>query len=561
MVATKRSRKIALALLLIVALFMAACSSGSDEKVSTGGSITIGAEHEPDCLDFVGSCSGASWGYWTVAVNTLPRVYSVERIGDSDKWENKITNLMAKEPELETDPVQKITYTIAEDAVWSDGKPIVGQDFVYTWDQVANTDDVYDQTGYKNIDTVVVDKDDDKVVVVTFKKDENFAGWKGLFGGNYGVLPSHILEGKDRAKETADGYAFSGGPFKLEGGAKGWKKGEAITLVRNDKYWGEKAKLDKVTFRFQSDTTAQFTAYKAGETLAIYPQPQIDVIDSINGGDLPGQKKVNAVTGNLEALWLNNEAAPFDDKNVREALGYSMDRDAVVKALFGDIGVDKAVHSFLAPVVSQFSEPSGFEKFKPDTKKVEELLTASGYAKNPQGIYAKGGQELSFAIHTTEGNQRRKLTLETLQKQLQDAGWKVELKFVPAGDLFGTIGPEGTFQAALYAQVLTTLDPGNCLLFCSENIPTTANGNSGNNWTRTNIKTADPLLRNVDLELDEDKRIESSKKSEKLLAEDATSYPLDPLPNIFLWSDKLGGDIDENPIMGPFWTLSKWGLK
>ena len=202
MVATKRSRKIALALLLIVALFMAACSSGSDEKVSTGGSITIGAEQEPDCLDFVGSCSGASWGYWTVAVNTLPRVYSVERIGDSDKWENKITNLMAKEPELETDPVQKITYTIAEDAVWSDGKPIVGQDFVYTWDQVANTDDVYDQTGYKNIDTVVVDKDDDKVVVVTFKKDENFAGWKGLFGGNYGVLPSHILEGKDRAKET-----------------------------------------------------------------------------------------------------------------------------------------------------------------------------------------------------------------------------------------------------------------------------------------------------------------------------------------------------------------------
>ena len=286
MFALKKSRKVAIALIMLVALLLAACSSG-EEKVSSGGSITIGAEQEPDCLDFVGSCSGSSWGYWMVAVNTLPRVFSAERVGDDDVWEYQTTDLMAEEPRLETDPVQKITYTISDDAVWSDGKPIVGEDFVYTWDQIANTDDVYDQTGYKNIDKVEVDKDDSKVVVVTFKDGEEFAPWKSLFSGNYGVLPSHILKGKDRNAETADGYAFSGGPFKLEGGSKGWKKGESITLVRNDNYWGEKAKLDKVTFRFQTDTNAQFTAFKAGETVAIYPQPQVDVIESMRVGDLP----------------------------------------------------------------------------------------------------------------------------------------------------------------------------------------------------------------------------------------------------------------------------------
>ena len=556
MKATKSTQKIAIAFLVVIAMLLAACSS-SEEKVSTGGAITIGAEQEPDCLDFVGSCSGSSWGFWMVAVNTLPRAYSVERIGDEDKWEYKRTNLLAKDAELQTDPVQKITYTINKDAVWSDGKPIVGDDFVYTWDQVANGTDVYDTTGYKDIASVKVDPDDDKVVVVTMKK--NYAGWKSLFGGNYGVLPSHLLKGKDRNAEMADGYTFSGGPFKLTDG--GWKKGESITLVRNDKYWGEKAKLDKVTFRIQADTTAEFTAFKAGEVLAIYPQPQLDVVDAINGGSLEGEQIVNAVTGNTEALWLNNEAAPFDSLKVRKALAFSIDRDAVVNELFGDIGVTKAVNSFVPPILEDYADPSGFEKYEPSEKKAKALLEEDGYTQGADGKFEKGGTKLGFTILTTEGNQRRKLTLETIQKQLNDQGWTVEIKFVPAGDLFGDLGPTGQFQAALYAQVLTTLDPSNCTLFCTENIPTAENENTGNNWTRTRIAAADPLLSQVDTELDEAKRQEASKKAEKLLAADATSLPLDPLPNIFLFSDKLAGDIDENPIQGPFWGLAGWGLK
>lgn len=539
-------------------MLVAACSSSDKKEAKTGGSITIGAEQEPDCLDFVGSCSGASWGFWTVAVNTLPRAYSVERQGDKDEWAYEHTNLLAKDAELETDPVQKITYTIADNAKWSDNEPIVGEDFVYTWDQIANGEDVYDTTGYKDIEKVEVDKDDNKVVVVTMKN--NYAGWESLFGGNYGVLPSHILKGKDRNAEMADGYTFSGGPFKMA--EKGWKKGESITLVRNDNYWGDKAKLDKVVFRFQPDTTAEFTAFKNGEVLAIYPQPQIDVIDAINGGSLEGQRDVNAVTGNIEGLWINNEAAPLDSPEMRQALAYSIDRDQVVESLFGEIGVKEAVQSFVAPILKDYADPTGFAKYKPSETKASELLEGQGYAKNTDDVWAKDGKELSFTIHTTEGNQRRKLTLENIQKQLNDLGWKVELKFDTAADLFGDIGPTGQFQVALYAQVLTTLDPGNCLLFCSENIPTEANDNSGNNWTRTVLgDDADKLLRKVDSELDDEKRMKASVESDGLIADDVSSIPLDPLPNIFLWSNKLAGDIDENPIQGPFWTLSTWGLK
>lgn len=566
---TRRTQKVAAAFLVLIAMLSVAC--GSDKRaadvpdtvpaseVPQGGELTIGAEQEPDCLDFIDLCSGSSWGYWMVAVNTLPRAYSVERVYDgdtpTDEWEWKPTGLLDGEAELDSDP-QKITYTINKDAVWDDGTPITGKDFVYTWDQIANGENVYDRTGWQDIDTVTVDKDDDKVVVVTMKK--NFAGWKALFGGNYGVLPAHILEGKDRNALTKDGYTFSGGPFKLQS----WTKEESIVLVPNDKYWGDKAHLDKVTFKIQPDTNAQFTAFKSGEVSAIYPQPQTDVVDALNSGDLGDVNQiVNEVTGNIEALWLNNNAEPFNSKKVRQALGYSIDRDSVVNALFGDIGVEKAVNSFVAPVLPEFQNTSSFEKYTTNKSKVESLLKEDGWKKNSSGVYAKNGKELGFELISTEGNQRRKLMMENIQKQLNDLGWKVTVKGVPAGDLFGDLGPTGNYQAAIYAQVLTVLDPNNCTLFCSSNIPTESNEFSGNNWTHTRIDAADKLLAQVDGELNESKRQEASRDAEKLLAEDATSFPIDPLPNIFLWKSNVVGPIDENPIQGPFWGLANWGVK
>ena len=54
-------------------------------------------------------------------------------------------------------------------------------------------------------------------------------------------------------------------------------------------------------------------------------------------------------SGNLEALWLNNGAFPFDSKAVRQAVAYSIDRDAIVKRLFGSLGIDRPQQSFNTP--------------------------------------------------------------------------------------------------------------------------------------------------------------------------------------------------------------------
>jgi peptide/nickel transport system substrate-binding protein len=511
-----------------------------------GGTLTVGAEQEPDCADWINTCGGSSWGYWMMNATTLPRAY--DTVADGDGWKVQPSEYLAGEATVVASPKQVVTYKLNPKAVWSTGDPFTSSDFKYTWEQIAGPDakDVYDATGYNLIESVDDSKPD--TAVVTFKTP--YAGWKGLFGGGYGIMPSKILTGKDRNVEMKDGYKFSAGPWIIDS----WEKGVGITLVPNDKYFGEKPKLEKVVFKFISDTSSEFQAYQAGEVDVIAPQPQIAVIDALTAG-VEGNKNVSASTGNVEALWINNSKPPFDSKEVRQALGYSIDRDAIVKRLFGAIGVDKAVQSFNPPILGKYAG-SDFSQYKLDLAKASELMTGAGWAKGGDGIWAKGGVRASFALRTTAGNARRELTQEVLIAQLKDAGFEMTTDNAKAGDLFGKLLPAGDYQVALYAQVATFPDPGLSNIFVSTNIPTEANGNTGQNWQRVNVPELDPLLKSVDSEVDEAKRVTASLAADKVLAENAVSLPLDPLPNILLSSAKVNG-LKDNPVLGPFFSLNK----
>lgn len=524
-----------------------AIDSGAD--VPAGGDLVIGAEQEPDCVDWISSCAGSSWGYWMMGVTTMPRAF--DAVDDGGTWVYEPSILLDGEPELATDPQQVVTYQISKDAVWSDGEPITSSDFKYTWEQITTGADIRDTTGYANIASV--DDSDPKVAVVTFETD--FAGWRGLFGGGYGIYPSHLLEGKDRTAEMANGFDFSGGPWLIES----WDKGVEVVLVPNANYWGDVPKLDTVTFSFVTDTAAQFQAYQGGEVSAIYPQPQLDVVEAIGAG-IEGNSNFTADTGNIEALWLNNSKAPFDSVAVRQAFAYSLDRDAVVEALFGGLGITEASQSLNPPIMAQYTDVEAFSGYTLDLDKVDELMTGDGWAKNDAGFWEKGGQQADIEFITTSGNARRELTQQVVQEQAAEAGFNITIANQEAGTFFGETLPDGNYQLGLYAQVLTTLDPSLCNTFCSKNIPTAENEFAGQNWQRVNIPEVDSLLETVDNDLDEAARAAAGKEADAILAENVVSIPLDPLPNILLWSDDILGPVEDNPVLGPFHLMHLWGL-
>jgi peptide/nickel transport system substrate-binding protein len=517
-------------------------------RAGNRGQIVIGAEQEPNCADWIDACAGESWGLWTMQEQTMPRVFDIVRRGG--QWVYAPSVLMAAPPTLTTTTgAQVVTYRLNPKAVWSDGTPITSTDFRYTWDQIAHGANIFDRTGYDRIGSV--NDTDPHTAVVTFTRP--FAGWRQLFGSGYGIFPSHLLAGKDRDAAMKDGYSWSGGPFKIQA----WDKGVDVILVPNPNYWGPKPKASRVTFKFLTDTAAEFQAFRGGEVQAIYPAPQPDAVRAIKAGLTDANSVFNAETGNIEALWINNAAFPFDSVPVRQAVAYAIDRDAIVRLLFGPLGLTKATNSLNPPILAAYSDQRAFAGYRLDLKHVDALMTADGWQKTG-GIWQKNGRAARFSIQSTAGDKRRELTEQVLQAQLRRAGFDVTIQNVDSSTLFGQVLPAGTFQMGLYAEVVADLDPGLCTTFCSQNIPSPANGNSGENWTRTNVATLDPLLEQVDTSTDAATRISASKTADRILAAQQVTLPLDPLPNIAIWSKRISGVQGDNPVYAMFWNLSRW---
>jgi len=65
----------------------------------------------------------------------------------------------------------------------------------------------------------------------------------------------------------------------------------------------------------------------------------------------------------------------------------------------------------------------------------------------------------------------------------------------------------------------------------------------------------------VDTETDDAARADAAKQADKLMAADMVSLPLDPLPNMGFYGDKITGDFNINVIEGPWWNVATWSKK
>ncbi len=380
----------------------------------------MAAEGEPGCMDWISTCAGSAWGIWTVETNTMPRAYDFT---PDNLYKPSI--LLAGEAQVQTSPDQVVTYELNPRAVWGDGQPITSHDFKYTWDQIAHGQNVYDQSGYKDI--VSVDDSDPRNAVVTFSRP--FADWRRLFGGTYGILPSHLLEGQDRDALMKDGYTWSGGPWELAPG--GWIHGVSIKLVPNPNYWGKKPDLASVTFRTFGDPAAELLAYTDGVVQAVYPAPQ-----PASAGYRGAASTLFSVTGGVdfEALWFDVERTPVNTKAVRQAVAFSLDRAAIVTRLLGSLAPGtQPLQDLVTPASGPFYTEA-FAKFRPDPAMATQLMVGDGWTKGHDGIWAKAGAMATIDLKFPDTDGRGSQEALLIQTQLHAAGFVVTIEpEAPAG--------------------------------------------------------------------------------------------------------------------------------
>jgi peptide/nickel transport system substrate-binding protein len=535
---------------LALALVLAACGGGgggdtgsSATATKDGGTLSYAADQEPTGFNNNTSKDNGT-SVLNVVINMFPPVFRLH-----PDYSVQLNNeLMDSAAQTSADP-QTIVYKIKPEAAWSDGTPVSADDFIYLWKNLNGSvkgNDVASTTGYDQIKSVE-GSDNGKTVTVVFS--EPFTDWKSLF---YGLLPAHYMEkvaggwntGLDKNPEKIP----VNGPFKVSA----WEQGQSLTLVRNDKYFGPKAHLDSVVFRFLPESTTQPAALQNSEVDLIYPQPQLDLVAQV--------KALPDVTSELN-IGLSFEHFDFNFKN--EHLADPAVRQAIATGMNIPELVDRTVKQFTdqaQPLGNRIWLPGQkyyqdhFGQYgKGDTAGAAKLLEDAGYAKGADGIYAKDGQRLSLRISTTAGNQLRETQEQLFQAQMKDVGVEIKIANADSTKLFGDWLPNGNFDIANFGWV------GNPFAISSSQDIYRTGG--GGNYGQYSSKKVDQLFAQAVREVDEAKSAELGNQVDQQLTADMATIPLYAKPTYLAVRKTFTGVGDNATQEGPFWNSNLWAQK
>jgi peptide/nickel transport system substrate-binding protein len=222
------------------------------------------------------------------------------------------------------------------------------------------------------------------------------------------ILPANYTGGYEKA--------FPGtGPFKFAG----YQPKVGASFVRNADYWGTRALPEKIQFTFYADNQSQILAMQGG---------QADVMGnfSVQGGlgllNNPGFKVISVKSSSQRQMHMRCDLAPFNDKRVRQAIAYGINRDVLVRGLFkgrAQLGND----SPFAPVFP--STDTTVPQRAPDLQKARQLLAAAGH---PNGF---------ATTLTTERFEEMPDLAVVVQNALKPLGVNLTLKVESQSEYYG----------------------------------------------------------------------------------------------------------------------------
>ncbi|MFV0473477.1 MAG: ABC transporter substrate-binding protein [Pikeienuella sp.] len=275
-----------------------------------------------------------------------------------------------------------LTYTfhLRDNARWHDGEPFTSADVLFSFQEFNPK--VFARTRGVMERVEEITAPDDHTVV--FRLKEPYAAFMIIFEVTGGTMvPEHIYKGTDFFKNPANETPIGTGPFKF----KEWRKGSHIQLVRNEDYWDEgKPYLDELWFHIIPDANSRAIAFEQGR------------VDVLRGGDVEnievprlGEMAGVSVTTEgwefydpLAIINVNTRRAPLDNKKVRQAISYALDRQFLIDAVFGGFG--KPAYGPMTES-TPFYDASVLTDYAFDMEKAKALMEESG-VEAKDGVYA-----------------------------------------------------------------------------------------------------------------------------------------------------------------------------
>ncbi len=465
-------------------------NNGKTGEPVKGGEITVGiAQDLDDSLD----------PHQTVAAGTREVLFNIFEGLVKPNSDGEMIPAVAEKYTLSEDGTT-YTFTLREGVKFHNGQTVTAEDVVYSINRCAAVPEGQEKPLVAAFSAVKsVEALDEKTVAVTIaQRDLEFISYMTA-----AIIPADY--------ENQDTAPVGTGPFKFVSRTPQ----QDFVMERFEDYWGAPAWLDKVTYKICENADALVMNLNGGS---------IDLcahLTSAQASQLNQNFQVLEGTMNLvQAIYLNNQAKPFDNQLVRQALCYAIDRQGIMDMVADGHGT--AVGSSIYPAFAKYFLPELVDKYPHDVAKAKELLAQAGY---PDGF--------DMTISVPNNYQPHMDTAEVVAEQLREAGINVTIQPVEWSTWLDTIYNGRQFQATVVGVDAANMTARAMLeRFTSD---------YGKNFINYNNPAYDALFQQAINAQDEATQTDLYKQMEAMLADTAANVYIQDLCDLVAMRQDLGG--------------------
>ena len=465
-------------------------NNGETGEPVKGGEITVGiAQDLDDSLD----------PHQTVAAGTREVLFNIFEGLVKPNSDGEMIPAVAEKYELSEDGTT-YTFTLRDGVKFHNGQTVTAEDVVYSINRCAAVPEGQEKPLVAAFSAIrSVEALDEKTVTVTIaQRDLEFISYMTA-----AIIPAGYADQATAPVGT--------GPFKFVSRTPQ----ENFIMERFEDYWGTPAWLDKVTYKICENADALVMNLN-GSSIDLCAH-----LTSAQAAQLNSNFKVLEGTMNLvQAIYLNNQAKPFDNQLVRQALCYAIDRQGIMDMVADGHGT--AVGSSIYPAFTKYFLPELVDKYPHSVEKAKELLAQAGY---PNGF--------DMTISVPNNYQPHMDTAEVVAEQLREAGIRVTIQPVEWSTWLDTIYNGRQFQATVVGVDAANMTARAMLeRFTSD---------YAKNFINYSNPAYDALFQQAINATDEATQTDLYKQMETMLADTAANVYIQDLSDLVAMRQDLGG--------------------
>jgi peptide/nickel transport system substrate-binding protein len=299
---------------------------------------------------------------------------------------------------------------------WHDGVEFTADDCLFTYQKFIDPNVA---TPYSSLymDVLKAEAVGKYVFRVTYKEPFSPA----LESWGMGMLPKHLLNGKDINTDTFNRNPVGTGPYKF----KEWVAGQKIVLVANDTFFEGRPNIDQVIYRIIPDSATMFQELLFGGVDMMSLNPLQYLRKSETRRIRENYRKFRYPANGFTYMGYNLRSPLFGGKKVRQALAYAIDRQAIIDGILLGLG---------RPCTGPFSDVSWAynphaKSYPYDPERAKRMLAEEGWKESDtSGLLEKDGRPFRFTIMTNQGNNERIRTAEIIQQNFKKVGIDVNIR-------------------------------------------------------------------------------------------------------------------------------------